>query len=203
MSMKDKEVVLTDKVIYLKENERSIVMDSASKKLMEMYSYITCQNKGDVLDIGFGMGYSANKMSELADSYTCIEINPQIYKQACEWSKGKPNTHIILGDWIDIIPSLGLTFDGIFMDTHDDPNYSQFEEVAKLAAVEGSILSIFNYFTQRDPSTMNLYEFKLEPGKFSKVVTSVHNIYWTHFTNGQWSKLPTNKINYPEPISKI
>ena len=37
MSMKDKEVVFTDKTIYLKDNERSIVMDSASKKLMEMY----------------------------------------------------------------------------------------------------------------------------------------------------------------------
>ena len=61
--MRDKEVVFTDKTIYLKNNNRSIVMDSASKSLMDMYSYVVCQNGGNVLDVGFGMGFSANKMS--------------------------------------------------------------------------------------------------------------------------------------------
>lgn len=200
--MKD-DVIITDKAIYYKDNERSIVMDSASKQLMEMYSYIVCQNKGDVLDIGFGMGYSAQKMWELADSYVCIEKNPTIYKKASEWAKGKINVSIIHGDWYEIIPQLKLTFDGIFMDTHDDPNYNEFEEVAKLAAEEGTILSIFNYFSIREPSSMNHYEYKLEPGKFSKVVTPIHNMYWTHFSNGNWVKRGTNKINFPEPTSII
>lgn len=209
MSMKDKEVVFTDKVIHLKDNERSIVMDSASKKLMEMYSYVTCQYKANVLDIGFGMGYTANYMVKLASSYTVIEINPQIYEKALEWSLNKPNVQVIYGDWYEEIPKMSqwrkqaFPFNGIFMDTHDDPNYNKFEEVAKLVAAEGCILSIFNYFTQRDPSTMNHYEYKLEPGNFSKVVTPVHNIYWTHFFDGEWRKSPTNKIQFPEPVSKI
>ena len=50
---------------------------------------------------------------------------------------------------------------------------------------------------------MNHYEYKLEPGNFSKVVTPVHNIYWTHFFDGEWRKSPTNKINFPEPTSII
>ena len=66
--MKDLKVVFRENNITLENNERSIVMDSSSKGLTEMYSHIVCQNKGDVLDIGFGMGFSANKMSELADS---------------------------------------------------------------------------------------------------------------------------------------
>ena len=49
--MKDKKVVFTERNIHLEENERSVVMDVASKSLMEMYSYIVCQNKGDVLDV--------------------------------------------------------------------------------------------------------------------------------------------------------
>ena len=92
--MKDKKVIFTDNNIVLSDNPRSVVMDKASKSLMEFYSYIVCQNKGDVLDIGFGMGYSADKMYELADSYTCIEINPQIYKRASEWAKKRSNVSI-------------------------------------------------------------------------------------------------------------
>lgn len=201
--MKDQDLVITDKAIFFKDNERSIVMDSASQKLMEMYAYIVCQNKGDVLDIGFGMGYSAQKMWELADSYTCIEVNPVIYKRASKWAEDKLNVNIIFGDWFEIIPQLGLQFDGIFMDTHDDPNYNKFEQTAKLAAKEGCILSIFNYFTQRTPSTMNFYEYNLDPDKFSKVVSPVHTINWTHYSNNEWIKSSSNKINFPEPTSLL
>ena len=115
--MKDEVVVFTDKNIHFKNNPRSIVMDSASKSLMEMYSYIVCQNGGNVLDVGFGMGFSANKMSSLANHYTCIEINPQIYERAQNWAKNKSNVTIIFGDWMEVIPKLNQKFDGIFMDT--------------------------------------------------------------------------------------
>ena len=78
--MKNEEVIITDDNIVLKNNTRSVVMSKSAKAITEIYSYVVSQNKGDVLDIGFGMGFSANKISELADTYTCIEINPQIYE---------------------------------------------------------------------------------------------------------------------------
>ena len=65
--MKNKKVVMSDRRIYLESNPRSIVMDIGSKPLTEIYSHIVCQNGGNVLDIGFGMGFSANKMSELSE----------------------------------------------------------------------------------------------------------------------------------------
>ena len=191
--MKDLKVVFRENNITLENNERSIVMDSSSKGLTEMYSHIVCQNKGDVLDIGFGMGFSANKMSELADSYTCIEINPQIYKKALEWAKERPNVNIIFGDWIDIIPQLGLKYDGIFMDTHKDPNYSLFEDYCKGIANKDCILSIFNYFVIRPKETTNHYEFLLDQYKFSKLVGSSHSINWTHFNGVDFVK-GSNKI---------
>ena len=49
--MKDIEVVFRERNITLKDNPRSVVMDVSSKSLMELYSTIVCQNKGDVLDL--------------------------------------------------------------------------------------------------------------------------------------------------------
>ena len=72
--MKNEKLVFTDRNIYFEQNPKSVVMDLASQSLMKMYSYIVCQNGGSVLDVGFGMGFSANEMSKLADHYTCIEI---------------------------------------------------------------------------------------------------------------------------------
>ena len=141
--MKKEKVIFTEESIVIEDNTRSVVMDKAAKAITDIHSYVVCQNKGDVLDIGFGMGYSADKMYELADSYTCIEINPQIYKRASEWAKKRSNVSIIFGDWFDIIPQLGMKYDGIFMDTHDDPNQIYFEEISKQVANNKCILSIF------------------------------------------------------------
>jgi len=191
--MKNREVVITDKTIYLKNNPRSIVMDKGSKSLTEIYTHIVCQNGGDVLDVGFGMGFSANKMSELADTYTCIEINPQIYERALQWSNDKPNVEIIFGDWIDIIPTLDKKFDGIFMDTHNDDNYKHFEDYAKLVAKEGCILSIWNYFSIRDTSELNEYICEMDSFNFPKVVNGIHRVNWTYYLDGKFKK-GSNKI---------
>ena len=200
--MKNKKVVFTERNIHLEENERSVVMDVASKSLMEMYSYVVCQNKGNVLDVGFGMGFSANKMYELADTYTCIEVNTQMYERALKWAEDKPNATILFGDWFEIIPTLTDKFDGIFMDTHDDPNYLEFENTCLSIANTGCILSIFNYFMLRERHSMNFYEYTLEPSKFSKVVTPSHTINWTYF-NGQKFEKGKNSIKFKEPTSLI
>ena len=189
--MKDVEVIISDNSIRLKDNNRSIVMDKASKSLMDFYSYVVCQNKGDVLDIGFGMGFSAERMYKLADSYSCIEINPQIYQKALIWAEDKPNVNIYFGDWVNIIPELslgGIRFDGIFMDTHLDFNYEKFEEYAKTISNEGCILSIYNYFTQRDSLSMNEYTFNLDAGNYSVPVKDNHKVNWTVFKNREFIK---------------
>jgi len=200
--MKNKEVVFTERNIHLKDNQRSVVMDSASKSLMDMYSYVVCQNGGNVLDVGFGMGYSANKMSELADHYTCIEINPQIYDKATEWAKDKPNVDIIFGDWCEVIPTLTKRFNGIFMDTHDDSNYIKFEEYCRVIAEENCIISIFNYFTLKNQDELNCYEFRLEPHKFTKIVSPVHTINWTVFKGNNFIKTDNN-IKFSRPVNLI
>lgn len=186
--MKNDEVIITDDYIVIKENTRSVVMSKGAKAITEIHSYAVCQNKGDILDIGFGMGFSANKIIELADSYTCIEVNPQIYKKALEWAKGKSNVRIIFGDWIDVLPTLGKKFDGIFFDTHNDPNSHLAEEYAKLVSKEGTIFSHWNYFQIRDVKELNTYRCTVDMNSMPKVTNSIHNVHWTYFTKGSFKK---------------
>jgi SAM-dependent methyltransferase len=193
--MKNDEVIITNDYIVLKENTRSVVMSKGAKSLTDIYSHIVCQNGGDVLDVGFGMGFSANKMSELADTYTCIEINPQIYERAKEWSKDKPNVTILFGNWIDIIPTLDKKFDGIFFDTHNDSNSHLAEEYAKLISKEGTIFSHWNYFQIRNIEELNTYKCIVDLNNMPKLTKSIHNINWTYFTNGEFKK-GSNKINF-------
>lgn len=189
--MRNSEVVINDKVIHIKGHPRKVIMDKGSKGLTELYSIIVSQNKGDILDVGFGMGFSANKLYENCNSYTCIEINYEIYRKALEWSKDKSNVKIYFGDWINIVKEMQLRdfkFDGIFMDTYDDPNHDYFEDHAKLIANEGCILSMFNYFTCRDKNTMNSIAYDLTGNRFMKNTQNVHTINWTVFKNGDFVK---------------
>ena len=195
--MKDTELVINENVIYVKGNPRKVVMDKGSKGLIEFYSIIVSQNRGDILDVGFGMGFSANKLYENCDSYTCIEVNYDVYKKALEWAKDKPNVTIHFGDWINVIPEMqlrGIKFDGIFMDTYDDINHDYFEKYAKLVSKQNCILSMFNYFACRDKNTMNSIEFDLSGNKFMKNIENKHIINWTVFKDEDFIKTD-NKFN--------
>lgn len=193
--MKNEKVIITDEYIALENNTRSIVMAKGAKAITEIHCYVVCQNKGDVLDVGFGMGFSANKMSELADSYTCIEINPQIYEKALDWAKDRPNVEILFGNWIDIIPTLNKKFDGIFFDTHNDPNSHLAEDFVKLVSKEGTIFSHWNYFQIRDIEELNTYKCSVDANSMPKVTNSIHNVHWTYFTEGEFKK-GSNKIKF-------
>jgi spermidine synthase len=196
--MKNEKVIVTDEHIVLERNTRSVVMAKGAKTLTELHSHIVCQNKGDILDIGFGMGFSANKIYELADSYTCIEINPQIYQNAIKWAEDKPNVEIIFGDWIDIIPTLSKKFDGVFFDTHNDPNSHLAEEYVRLVSKEGTIFSHWNYFQIKSVDQLNTYKCLVDSNSMPKLTNSIHNIHWTYFLGGEFKK-GSNKIKFHGP----
>ena len=72
--------------------------------------------KGDVLEIGFGCGYSANHIQSYnPKSHTIIECDDIVLKKLEKWAKDKPNVKIVKGRWQGIIHQLGI-FDEIFMD---------------------------------------------------------------------------------------
>ena len=189
--MKDKKVTITKDRIFYSDGIRNngIVMDKIAKSITESFCKVVGKNRGHILDVGFGLGYSANSFYSMGvKSYTCIEINKEIYDTSVEWAKDKDNVQIILGDWIDIIPTLNKKFDGIFMDTYEDKNYSKFEDYAKLVSNENCCLSIYEYGQFRDYDLLNWKSEKLEQGDYELPLKPYHTICWTYFVAGQFRK---------------
>ena len=98
----------------IKDNH--IVMHNWEDLMMKKHAEVVCQNGGDILEIGFGMGISADYIqSHNIKSHTIIENDKKVYEKLLEWSKDKPNVKTIFGDWITNLPE--QKFDGIFRDT--------------------------------------------------------------------------------------
>ena len=85
--------------------------------------------KGDVLEIGFGLGYSANEIQKYKiKSHTIIEADPTILKILKKWAKKQPHpVSIIEGTWQSKLKTLG-TFDSIFFDDSPHPDYPDIDQ---------------------------------------------------------------------------
>ena len=74
--------------------------------------------RGDVLEIGWGCGYSATQiMKHRPKSYTVIECCPNVLKRLRTWATNYPDIPITIveGRWQEVLHDLG-TFDEIYMD---------------------------------------------------------------------------------------
>lgn len=74
--------------------------------------------KGNVLEIGFGCGYSATRIQAyLPKTHTIIEYHPVVAKQARQWAESYHGIDIIEATWQDALGKLGK-FDTIFFDDY-------------------------------------------------------------------------------------
>ncbi|MBF0347112.1 MAG: class I SAM-dependent methyltransferase [Magnetococcales bacterium] len=82
---------------------------------------MTVAGNGDrmVLEIGFGMGLSAEMIAQCGcRHHVIIEAHPAIAAQACAWAgRQKHPVTILEGFWQEIVPTLSHRFDGILFDT--------------------------------------------------------------------------------------
>ncbi|MGC2595599.1 MAG: hypothetical protein WA347_04905 [Rhabdochlamydiaceae bacterium] len=73
---------------------------------------------GDVLEVGFGLGYSSDQIQTYPlKSHTIIEYHPEIAARARQWAERYPNVIIIEDTWQNALPKLGI-FDCIFFDDY-------------------------------------------------------------------------------------
>ena len=80
----------SDTYMYMMEWEKHY-MESCIN-LLEPY--------GDVLEIGFGYGYSATQIQKFQiRSHTILEPDDEVYVKALEWAKDYPNARIIKQAW--------------------------------------------------------------------------------------------------------
>jgi protein arginine N-methyltransferase 2 len=127
MAYKDETLTFEDnKIYYSKEGETFEVMMSWESPIMEASANYICSNGGNILEIGFGMGISANYIqANSINSHTIVECHPQILEKSRVWAADKPNVTIIEGEWFNIKDSLS-TYDGVFYDTFGEDDWSKF-----------------------------------------------------------------------------
>lgn len=106
------------------------VMHIQELPLMEASAEVVCHNNGHILEVGFGMGLFATACYDLGvESYTIVEVHPQIIERVNLWAKERENVNIIQGDWHDenVLQQIkSRQYDGIYFDTHGDLNRSKF-----------------------------------------------------------------------------
>ena len=111
---KNKEEILLD------NNNEQVMMEWEKPYMEACIDFL--QPKGNVLEIGFGMGYSATAIQKYnPKSYTIIECDPIVIKKCKEWAKNYNNITIIEAKWQEVICTDRLKiYDEIFFD--DFPN---------------------------------------------------------------------------------
>ena len=146
MAFKDEILVFEDTKILNEDNFE--VMMSWESSIMEKSAEFICHNKGDVLEIGFGMGICSNYIqAQGVNSHTIVEIHPQIIEKLNAWALNKSNVTIIEGDW-NTVSGLS-TYDGIFIDTYGDENWGNFKNFALAKAKSGAKITYWNNFTDK------------------------------------------------------
>jgi hypothetical protein len=152
MDGKEKLILSPDEIRIEGIKVGAIVMHRGEKSTMYKLAEIVTKNGGDILELGFGMHISADAIQSnpKVKSHTIIEVHPEIYKHALQWAKDKPNTKILLGDWVDVLSTITDKFDGILYDTHlDDSGLKLFDYVKPNCKV-GTIVGLFGSFYPDD-----------------------------------------------------
>ena len=128
MSYLDKTLIFEeDRIYYTDEDVTSIVMMSWEDSIMKASADYICENGGDILEIGFGMGISANYIqANSITSHTIVE-----------------------GDWYDVKDSLS-TYDGVFYDTWGDDNALSFVSELPNFTKAGTRVTWWNNYSDTD-----------------------------------------------------
>ena len=127
MAFKDETLIFKDTEIII-EDGRKVMMDWEAPIMEKSAEYI-CQSKGDILEIGFGMGICSDYIqAQGVNSHTIIEVHPQVIEKLKIWAEDKDNVIIVEGDWYTV--ELDKTYDGIFIDTYGGEHLSNFKEFA-------------------------------------------------------------------------
>ena len=147
MAFKDNTLEFFDNKIVDTESGLEVMMDWEDS-IMEKSAEFICHNKGDILEIGFGMGICSDYIqSQGVNSHTIVEIHPEIIEKLKVWADGKSNVTIVEGDW-NSIEDLS-TYDGIFIDTYGDDNWFNFKDFVLGKAKSGAKITYWNNFTDK------------------------------------------------------
>ena len=174
MSYKDKTLIFEEDKIYFEEGELVFeVMMNWEDSIMKASADYVCENGGDILEVGFGMGISAGyiKTNDI-NSHTIVENHPQVIERVKDWAENKPNVTIVEGDWYDIKDSLS-TYDGIFYDTFGENDWSKFAQELSSLTKSGAKVTWWN----NNPSATTIHN--IDNVVYEEIkVTPIENSYF-------------------------
>ena len=147
----------------LLDTENDAVMMDWEAPLMERHAEVICATKGDVLNVGFGMGIIDGYMqTHEPRSHTIIEAHPDVHAhiQRTGWTK-KKGVKVEFGRWQQVLTRIiehnesleggvknpaARLFDGVFFDTYgeDYDDLREFHEMLPKIMRPGGIYSYFN-----------------------------------------------------------
>jgi len=106
------------KILFNKESIQTeggnIVMHEWESPIMQHVANFVCQDGGDIIEMGFGMGISANFIQQHhIKSHTICEIHSEVIPLLEEWADNRENVKIITGCWWENRELLEA-YDGVF-----------------------------------------------------------------------------------------
>ncbi|MEW8436883.1 MAG: class I SAM-dependent methyltransferase [Candidatus Thiodiazotropha taylori] len=110
-------VVEEDQCLLIGQHQ---VMHRWQAPLMEILAQNVCQNGGNILEIGFGLGIASEAIQRCdIKSHTIIEGHPAVFQRMVDWAQARSGANIrtVPGLWSSAIPRLG-TFDGVLFDPY-------------------------------------------------------------------------------------
>ncbi len=124
--------------VLLKDGEFQVMMEWEKPYMKAIIDEL--KPKGDVLEIGFGCGYSADYIqSHNPQSHTIVECHPEVIKKAKEWAKDKKNVKIVEDTWQNALKKLG-SFDSIFFDDYPMDQQEDAKDIVGMRNVGNMIL---------------------------------------------------------------
>jgi len=174
MAFKDNILTFSDTKI-VDDSTNTEVMMSWEAPIMEKSAEYVCQSRGDILEIGFGMGICADYIqAQGVNSHTIVEIHPQIIERLKTWAEGKSNVTIVEGDWNSV--NLG-TYDGIFLDTFGDEQLNNFKAFVISKGKSGGKITYWN----NKEEEYNPYAF--DSVSYDRIAITPDSNYYTEMQN--------------------
>lgn len=209
MYLDEKLTFYDDKIV---DEAGGCVMMNWESEWMKRSAEIVCSTKGDILNIGFGLGIVDSFIqTHNPKTHTIVEAHPDIYaKMLKDGWQNKPGVKIIHGRWQDVKDQL-TQYDGIYFDTYRDAGF-----IDQLIPLVKKILKpsgVFSYWEGRynsyiDPlvtsALVNDFDYSFEILKLNKVPSfSKQAFSGNGYFNEEWDQCVIPIIEHKKKFEKV
>lgn len=126
----------TGKEQLLDANGTQVMMEWERPYMIACVDALRITSESDVLEIGFGCAYSAERIQSAGPrSHTIVECSEPVLERLREWAADRPSVRVVAGTWQSELPKLG-EFDCIFFDDFGAPGLSEREMMQSCASEE-------------------------------------------------------------------